>query len=211
MVGKTLFPHYVIFLQWRIQRWFRGFAWPPPPPPSPPPFLNILWKWNNLVFYFIYLFIQCLMRVVFDQENNLEICLFVWNLNRTTLKLFFWPFGRREGVFLLNLYWFKIEDQYWFYLEFTPENGNRLNVEFNLILQPWIMVCFSTFIQLCKSILNQPRCEEWNQDLILTRFVYIESSLLLKLGVTLKLGIQPRLNLNSLRFSKDSWLLSSNP
>ena len=56
---------------------------------------------------------------------------------------------------------------------------------FNFIFQPWIMVSFSTFIQFCKSILNQPWCEEWNQDLILSRFIYIESSLLLKIGYIL--------------------------
>ena len=46
--------------QWRIQRGFMGFALlPPPPPPPPPQFLNILWKWNNLVpvrpNYFIFI------------------------------------------------------------------------------------------------------------------------------------------------------------
>ena len=41
--------------QWRIQRGFRGVLSNPPPPP----FLNILWKWNNLLSvrpnYFIFM------------------------------------------------------------------------------------------------------------------------------------------------------------
>ena len=63
--------------------------------------------------------------------------------------------------------------------------SKNVYVEFNFILQPWIIVCFSTFIQICKSLLNHPWCEEWNQDLILSSILYIESSLLLKLGFIL--------------------------
>ena len=57
------------------------------------------------------------------------IYLNIWIITMTlVINVYIWIISNAKPSrhFMLNLYWFKVEDQYWFYLEFTPENGNRL-------------------------------------------------------------------------------------
>ena len=71
--------------------------------------------------------------------------------------------------FILIEDWWSILILLWVYIrKWKWTLSKNVYVEFNFILQPWFIVCFSTFIQLWKSLLNQPWCEAWNQDLILS-------------------------------------------
>ena len=61
-------------VKWRIQRRLRGFAWTPPPPP----FLNIIWKWNNLVSVRPNCFIFMGISKIEQKAKRAHIPLYIW-------------------------------------------------------------------------------------------------------------------------------------